>query len=136
MDPAQPSVPGQFPEQVHLGADERPVGIGRGQGVPVGEPAAVAVRLAAEIGIDRSVASRHASRLEKAGLLRREPDPDDRRATLLVLTQAGEQLIAAMRRRLAEAVGGYLATWPPDDAAAFARSLHLFTEQGPWSAAG
>jgi DNA-binding MarR family transcriptional regulator len=97
---------------------------------------ATAAGLAAEIGIDRSVASRHATRLEGAGLLRREPDPSDRRGTLLVLTPEGERLVAVMRGRLAGAVGRYLASWPPSEAAAFTRSLRRFTEHGPWSAAG
>jgi DNA-binding MarR family transcriptional regulator len=32
-------------------------------------------------------------RLEKAGLIQREPDPDDRRGTLITLTPAGHDLI-------------------------------------------
>ncbi len=47
-----------------------------------------AAQLADEIGIDRSVVSRHASRLQRAALLDRIPDPTDGRATLLVLTAA------------------------------------------------
>src|ERR1700759_2824318 len=39
-----------------------------------------AAALAAVIGLDRSGVSRHASRLEAAGLVRREPDPADRRS--------------------------------------------------------
>lgn len=93
-----------------------------------------AARLAAEIGIDRSVASRHADRLERVGLLRREPHPSDRRGTLLVLTPEGQQLVAAMRGRLAGVIGRYLSSWPPGEAAAFARFLRRFTEQGPWTA--
>ncbi|MFE4540028.1 MarR family winged helix-turn-helix transcriptional regulator [Streptomyces scopuliridis] len=88
--------------------------------------------LATEIGIDRSVTSRHASRLEAAGLLRREPDPSDRRATLLVLTPDGERVVEVMRRRLARAVGDYLATWDPAEAGAFVASLSRFVEEGPW----
>jgi len=95
---------------------------------------ATAAGLAAEIGVDRSVASRHATRLERAGLLRREPDPSDRRGTLLTLTPEGEKLIAAMRGRLAGAIDRYLATWPPGEAAAFAGALRRFTEHGPWTA--
>ena len=32
-------------------------------------------------------------RLEQAGLIRRDPDPDDRRGTLITLTAAGRRLI-------------------------------------------
>ena len=91
-----------------------------------------AAALATEIGIDRSVTSRHATRLERAGLLERQPDPTDRRATLLVLTPAGQRAVAAMRERLAEAIGDYLGTWDPADAATFVELLHRFVEDGPW----
>lgn len=91
-----------------------------------------AAQLAEEIGIDRSVASRHASRLEDAGLLRREPDPSDRRAVLLTLTDPGRQAVKEMRRRLANAFEAYLATWPRAEAQSFAASLRRFAEQGPF----
>jgi DNA-binding MarR family transcriptional regulator len=49
-----------------------------------------AARLAEEIGIDRSGASRYADRLQAAGLLDRSPDPADRRSVLLCLTPVGQ----------------------------------------------
>ncbi|MEU9337300.1 MarR family transcriptional regulator [Streptomyces sp. NPDC048290] len=91
-----------------------------------------AATLATEIGIDRSVTSRHATRLEEAGLLRRAPDPSDRRATLLVLTPRGERAVEVMRERLAHAVGDYLTTWDAAEADAFVTSLTRFVEEGPW----
>jgi DNA-binding MarR family transcriptional regulator len=52
-------------------------------------------------------------RLEQAGLVAREPDPDDRRGTLIVLTAAGRKLIdsvteahLANERRLLAALSG------------------------------
>jgi DNA-binding MarR family transcriptional regulator len=91
-----------------------------------------AAALASEIGIDRSVTSRHATRLENAGLLERQPDPDDGRATLLVLTSAGQRAVATMRERLATAIGDYLGTWDQADAATFVKLLDRFVEDGPW----
>ncbi|GAA1974373.1 MarR family winged helix-turn-helix transcriptional regulator [Catenulispora subtropica] len=91
-----------------------------------------AADLAAVVGIDRSGVSRHASRLEAAGLLRRQPDPADRRAVLLVLTEAGVAAVAEMRRRFAERIEACLATWPPGEAEAFARGLRRFVEEGPF----
>jgi DNA-binding MarR family transcriptional regulator len=91
-----------------------------------------AAQLAVEIGIDRSVVSRHASRLVDAGLLRRDPDPTDRRAALLTLTNDGRKAIHTMRRRLADTFNAYLATWPPDEARCFATGLRKFAEQGPF----
>ena len=43
-------------------------------------------------------------RLEEAGWIRREPDPDDRRGVVVGLTRKGRELIdAATRTRFAEA---------------------------------
>jgi DNA-binding MarR family transcriptional regulator len=91
-----------------------------------------AARLGAAIGIDRSVVSRHATRLERAGLVERLPDPADQRATLLHLTPRGRQAVQQMRQRLASAFDDYLATWPPGEARVFAASLARFTEEGPF----
>lgn len=44
---------------------------------------------AAKMGWSRSRLSRHATRMEARGLLRRAPDPDDGRGCLLVLTEHG-----------------------------------------------
>ncbi|MGP8299512.1 MarR family winged helix-turn-helix transcriptional regulator [Streptomyces inhibens] len=54
---------------------------------------------APDAGVDRSGVTRRASRLEGAGLIRREPDPTDRRAHLLVLTEQGELAVAELRAR-------------------------------------
>lgn len=59
-----------------------------------------AADLAAAIGIDRSVVSRHASRLEEAGLVQRTSHPRDKRATVLTLTERGVAAVATMRTRL------------------------------------
>jgi DNA-binding MarR family transcriptional regulator len=52
--------------------------------------------LAGAVVLSRSGLTRLVDRLESAGLLRREPDPTDRRGAFAVLTQKGE----AMRRRM------------------------------------
>jgi len=91
-----------------------------------------AADLAAVIGLDRSGVSRHASRLEAAGLVRREADPADRRSVLLVLTDEGAAAVREMRGRFAERVAAALAAWPPGEAEAFARGLRRFTDEGPF----
>ncbi|AOR30385.1 MarR family transcriptional regulator [Streptomyces fodineus] len=93
-----------------------------------------AADLAGEIGLDRSGVTRRATRLEEAGLLRREPDPDDRRATLLALTQTGQQAVKTTRQRLAALIEASLASWPPEEAQSFARQLHRFVATGPFAA--
>lgn len=48
---------------------------------------------AAKMGWSRSRLSRHASRMETRGLIRRAPDPEDGRGCLLVLTQLGRDTL-------------------------------------------
>ncbi|MFI1913243.1 MarR family winged helix-turn-helix transcriptional regulator [Nocardia sp. NPDC020380] len=92
-----------------------------------------AADLAAEVGLDRSGVTRRATRLEEAGLIRRDPDPTDRRASLLVLTDEGNRTVAELRRRLAARITDSLDAWPAGEAAAFARSLQRFMAEGPFS---
>ncbi len=62
--------------------------------------------LACALGLDPSSVSRQVSSLERSGWVRREDDPDDRRATRLVLTATGhdvvDQLTAARAHSLAQ----------------------------------
>ncbi|MET9615506.1 MarR family winged helix-turn-helix transcriptional regulator [Kitasatospora indigofera] len=92
-----------------------------------------AADLGREIGLDRTTVTRRADRLEQAGLLERRPDPADGRATLLALTGDGHGIVAATRRRLADAVEASLAGWPPADARNFARLLRRFVDEGPFA---
>ncbi len=92
-----------------------------------------AADLAPDVGIDRSGVTRRASRLEAAGLIRREADPHDRRANLLVLTEEGRRTIAELRTRLAAHITAGLSSWPPGEAEAFARQLRRFTVEGPFA---
>jgi DNA-binding MarR family transcriptional regulator len=92
-----------------------------------------AAELALEVGLDRSGVTRRASRLAEGGLVRREPDPDDGRATLLVLTEEGRQTVEVTRRRLAILIEQALSSWPPDEARSFARQLRMFVAEGPFT---
>ncbi len=91
-----------------------------------------AADLAQVAGVDRSGVTRRASRLEAAGLIRREPDPTDRRAHLLVLTDEGQHVVAELRTRLAARITASLASWPPGEAEAFAHHLRRFMNEGPF----
>jgi DNA-binding MarR family transcriptional regulator len=78
--------------------------------------------------LDASTVSRHVQSLEAAGHLARTPDPADRRATLIAITDSGHALLAealAARGRLLEAA---LAGWPPADRDALARLLSRLAE--------
>ncbi|MCU7826921.1 MarR family winged helix-turn-helix transcriptional regulator [Kitasatospora sp. DSM 101779] len=93
-----------------------------------------AADLGREIGLDRTTVTRRADRLEHAGLIQRQPDPADGRATLLALTDDGRTVISATRQRLAAGIEDSLAGWPRDDAQDFARLLRRFVDQGPFAA--
>lgn len=95
-----------------------------------------AADLAPDAGVDRSGVTRRASRLEAAGLVRREADPADRRAQLLVLTEQGRRAVAELRERLAAHIMASLSSWPPGEAEAFARQLRRFTVDGPFGQEG
>jgi DNA-binding MarR family transcriptional regulator len=77
----------------------------------------------AHLDVDQPRASRLASLALDAALIRREADQRDGRRSLLVLTPAGEDVIARIhdfrRRTIAEATRG----WSDDDRAALARLL-------------
>ena len=91
---------------------------------------ATSAELAAEIGVDRSRVSRHADRLQDAGLIRRAPSPDDARATLLTLTMAGETEVARLRAVLAGHLDEIVAPWPDGLAEALVDGLLRLTDAG------
>ena len=72
--------------------------------------------LAAQAGIDVSVASRQIAVLERAGHVERRPDPQDGRASLLSLTPAGAEAMAATRALRSDWALGALAGWYEEDA--------------------
>ena len=70
----------------------------------------VAIELAQYLGMDRSYMTRVLNSLEKKGLLRREPAPDDARKKRLYLTEAGEKEAAEIERRSDEQMKAALGT--------------------------
>jgi len=68
--------------------------------------------LAAEFAIGIGAVSKSVDRLEKQGWAVRQPNPSDRRSSLLALTDDGSQLVDAAERTfadgLAELIGGAL----------------------------
>lgn len=58
-------------------------------------------RLAQAIGIDRSTLVNSLDRLEARQLVRRQASPSDKRANVLQLTPAGEELLASITPRIA-----------------------------------
>jgi DNA-binding MarR family transcriptional regulator len=65
--------------------------------------------LARAVVLSRSTLTRTVDRLETAGLLRREPDPTDRRGAFAVLTDAGLEAMRAAWPVYAQGIVDYFA---------------------------
>jgi DNA-binding MarR family transcriptional regulator len=59
--------------------------------------------LAQHLGVDRTVMTYLLDDLEQAGLVERRPDPADRRARRVLMTEAGRALLAELREELGHA---------------------------------
>jgi DNA-binding MarR family transcriptional regulator len=71
--------------------------------------------LATACYIDASTASRQAAELVSDGFLNRQSDPHDGRASLLALTDKGEQAIQELIRRREAFFTAALSDWNADD---------------------
>lgn len=87
--------------------------------------------LAARLGISKGTLSRQIRGLEALGLVRREPDPTDRRSAQLRLTEEGQRRFDAARSSRVAELEQALGTWSTRDLADFARLLRQFNES--WS---
>lgn len=91
-----------------------------------GHPATAGVRvsqLAAHLGIAPRSATEVADALESAGLMSRSPDPTDRRAVLLTLTERGRHTVSSVRDRRRAAADAAVATLSAADRAELRRLL-------------
>ena len=84
--------------------------------------------LAERKGVDQSTVSRQISHLVGEGLVRRDPDPADRRACQLVLTDRGQALCRDMIDARRDAIGVALRDWPDDRIAMFVAMFRDFNE--------
>jgi DNA-binding MarR family transcriptional regulator len=77
----------------------------------------------------QSVVSEIVTHLERQGLLEREPDPADRRRTLIWLTAAGHTALRRHREVLSEdLLAGALSRMNPDQAAALLSGLRALIQ--------
>jgi DNA-binding MarR family transcriptional regulator len=83
---------------VHAGQDYLLEVLWEEDGLPVGE-------IAARLGIEVPTVVRTVQRMEVAGVVRREPDPADRRRSRIVLTQRGRELEPVVRGALCSVSG-------------------------------
>jgi DNA-binding MarR family transcriptional regulator len=83
-------------------------------------------RLAETLKVVPSSASRLCDRLEATGLLRRVPDPHDRREVRLVLTATAHQVLDELRLRRRRALAEVLERMLPAHRQDLLRSLNAF----------
>lgn len=75
-----------------------------------------------------SVASRQVAGLVTAGHVRRQPDPEDRRAHLVAITDTGTRVLGDSHRRMVAAFAGALADWSEDEVLTLAKGLDRLRE--------
>ncbi|HSK25972.1 MAG TPA: MarR family transcriptional regulator [Jiangellales bacterium] len=83
--------------------------------------------LAATCAVEPPTVTRMVGRLETAGLVRRTPDPGDRRAVLVELTRAGEGLRGKVRESWGELERRSTARLGPEERATLVRLLGAVT---------
>lgn len=77
--------------------------------------------------VDKGQLSRSVRELEQLGLIQREPDPEDGRASILSATPYGLERLEAARRPQEDTLVGALEEWPLEDIDTLTRLLHALT---------
>lgn len=84
--------------------------------------------IAERVYLDISTVSRHVSALAAEGLIAKVPDPTDRRAHVLTLTDAGRAMLADLRARRNAWLAEVVADWSDEDLATFDTLLRRFAD--------
>ncbi|HVX44315.1 MAG TPA: MarR family transcriptional regulator [Mycobacteriales bacterium] len=95
------------------------------------EPVRTQAALAQAIGADKTRIISVLDDLQERGLIRREPDPEDRRARVLAITPSGRKLRHAVQTEIQAQEERALARLPAHDRAAFLRTLETLTDMEP-----
>ncbi|MDL5199368.1 MarR family transcriptional regulator [Streptomyces sp. ALI-76-A] len=84
--------------------------------------------LATRLGVEASHVTRTVQQLQKSGYVTRVPDPDDRRAQRIQLTDTGRQAIARVREAGARGMQLALADWSPEELRQLATLFHRMVD--------
>ncbi|MFG1797077.1 MarR family winged helix-turn-helix transcriptional regulator [Nocardia sp. NPDC049149] len=84
--------------------------------------------LAAVLHSDASTVSRQVAQLVAQHLVERQADPDDGRATVLVVTERGRMVAERIRKRRNENLTRVMSEWTPQSVADFAALLRQFVD--------
>ncbi|WP_018763669.1 MarR family winged helix-turn-helix transcriptional regulator [Arthrobacter sp. 135MFCol5.1] len=79
--------------------------------------------IARNLGVRVPSATEQIIKLERAGLARREPDPNDSRAVRVILTPEGREAVDSANRRRNQVMAGILSTLSDQDRKALADAL-------------
>lgn len=85
--------------------------------------------LSTSVHTEISTTSRQVTSLARAGVVEKVPDPDDGRAQLIRVTDAGHETMRRLRERRDEWLSGLLADWAPDDVHTLARLLRSLNDE-------
>ncbi|MGW0699226.1 MarR family winged helix-turn-helix transcriptional regulator [Streptomyces sp. NPDC002867] len=94
------------------------------------------VVLAERLGVNPSTALRMMDRLIAAGLADRQVNPDNRRETVLRLTDDGRRIVEDVTGRRREEIAAIVSRLDPEQRAALVDALGAFTEAGAEPAVG
>jgi DNA-binding MarR family transcriptional regulator len=89
-----------------------------GQSAPIS-----ATRLVEHLGLGRTAMTSVVDRLERNGWVERRPSPLDRRTADLIVTEAGQSLVNAIRPVLEQLAAAYFAAFRPRDLERFTADL-------------
>jgi DNA-binding MarR family transcriptional regulator len=84
--------------------------------------------LAESACVDPSTVSRQVGQLVTAGLVERQPDPEDGRATLLAATPAGQELYETKMRRRVQLFSRLVEDWSDADVETLTGLLNRFND--------
>ncbi|MFF5966658.1 MarR family winged helix-turn-helix transcriptional regulator [Streptomyces collinus] len=84
--------------------------------------------LAARLGVEASHVTRTVQQLQKSGYVTRVPDPDDRRAQRIELTDAGGEAIAKIREAGVRGMQMALSDWSPEELRQLATLFHRMVD--------
>ncbi|MEU0603553.1 MarR family transcriptional regulator [Streptomyces sp. NPDC006393] len=84
--------------------------------------------LANRLGVEASHVTRTVQQLEKSGHVTRVPDPDDRRAQRIRLTEPGREAIARIREAGARGMQLALSGWPAEELHQLATLFHRMVD--------
>lgn len=96
-----------------------------------GRPARTQAALAQAIGADKTRIIATLDELQEAGLITREPDPADRRARLLSITEDGRRIRLAVQSEIQANENRVLSRLPAADRQAFLRAAQVLSALPP-----